>query len=46
METTYDETEDYNQFVQELDDNMWGCFGWLAIIGIMILLITLILKNA
>ena len=46
MEADFDETEDYNQFVQVLDDNMWGCFGWLAIIGIMILLITLILKNA
>jgi len=43
MEANYDEMEDYNAFVDELDDNMWGCFGWLAVFGLILLLLTLII---
>lgn len=43
MEANYDETEDYNQFVQELDDNMWGCLSWMTIIGIILFLIAKLL---
>ncbi len=43
MENAYDEMEDYDHFVQELDDNMWGCLSWVAVFGLILLLLTLII---
>jgi hypothetical protein len=35
--------EDYKAFVEEMEANMWGCLSWVAVFGLILLLLTLII---
>ena len=37
--------EDYKAFVEEMEANMWGCFGWLAVVGLVLLLLTYLISR-
>lgn len=45
MENAYDEMEDYDHFVQELDD-MWGCLSRIAVVGLILLLLTFLIAKS
>ena len=46
MENTYDDIEDYKSVVDDIESDMWGCFGWVAVFGLILLLITFLIAKS
>lgn len=46
MENTYDDIEDYKSFVDDIEADMWGCFGWVAVFGLILLLLTFLIAKS